>query len=101
MPTSLTNTRLLEPAERVALERLIEHAKGCTDQSRRVADFLLAWWNAGACGGFDLTILWSVDAAIAADMKMVFGLLARCHTYPDNLGYEEDFQAIVCQWRPE
>ena len=101
MPTSLTNARLLHPAERVALQRLIEHAKGDTGQSRRAADFLLAWWNAGQCGGFDMTNLWSVDAEIAADMTTVFGLVARCHIYPDSLGYEEDFQSIVRQWRPD
>jgi hypothetical protein len=38
--------------ERAALERLLEHGRGMTDQSRRVADFLLAWWNAGSCGSY-------------------------------------------------
>jgi hypothetical protein len=41
--------------QRAALARLIKIAKGDTGQSRRVADFLLAWWNAGSCGSFDLT----------------------------------------------
>jgi len=40
---------------RAALDRLIQIAKGGTGQSRKVANFLLAWWNAEACGGFDLT----------------------------------------------
>lgn len=31
--------------ERAALARLIKIAKGDTGQSRRVADFLLAWWE--------------------------------------------------------
>jgi hypothetical protein len=35
---------------------------------RRVANFLLSWWNATECGGFDITDIWSVDDAIAADM---------------------------------
>ncbi|QOT82185.1 hypothetical protein [Cupriavidus basilensis] len=30
-------------------------------RARRVADFLLAWWNAGECSGFDLTNLWQLD----------------------------------------
>lgn len=91
----------MSSAVRAALERLIEQAKGDAGQSRRVAYFLLAWWNAGQCGGFDLTNLWSVDAAIAADMTMVFGFLTRCKAYPDRFGYEDDFEAIMRQWRPD
>ncbi len=87
--------------ERAALERLIEHAKGGSGQSRRVADFLLSWWNAGSCGGFDLTTLWGMDDAISADMVTVFAFILRVSKYPDNLGYEADFKAIVREWRPE
>jgi hypothetical protein len=86
--------------ERAALERLIEIAQGDTGQSRRVAAFLLAWWNAEECGGFDLTDLWGVDSAIAADMVTVFALVAGRHSYPDTLGYSRQFQAIVRAWRP-
>lgn len=93
--------RNLEPAEADALTRLIDIAKRDTGQSRRVADFLLAWWNSGECGAFDLTNLWSVDAAIAADMVTVFAAVARVCSYPDSLGYEKDFKAIVRAWRPE
>ena len=87
--------------EEAALRRLIEIAKRDTGQSRRVADFLLAWWNAAECGGFDLTNLFAVDDAIAADMSTVFALIARVHRYPDTLGFGKDFQAIVLEWRPE
>ena len=48
-----------------ALERLIDIARGDTGQSRKVANFLLAWWNAEECGGFDLTDVWGVDKSIA------------------------------------
>ena len=44
-----------------ALNRLLTIAKGNAGQSRFVANFLLAWWNAGRDGGFDLTYLWNVD----------------------------------------
>lgn len=88
-------------AEAQALERLLLIARGDTGQSRRVADFLLAWWNAGTCGSFDLTSLWSVDATIAADMTAVFGLVARIQRYPDTLGYEAEFNEVVKAWRPE
>lgn len=88
-------------AETQALLRLIDIAVGPSGQSRRVADFLLAWWNAGQCGSFDLTTLWGVDDVIAEDMVTVFGLIARVHQYPDTLGYDPQFRAIVRAWRPE
>lgn len=87
--------------EIAALKRLIEIAKRDTGQSRRVADFLLAWWNAATCGGFDLTNLWGVDTEIAADMVLIFAFIARVNAYPDKLGYEADFEMIIAQWRPE
>jgi hypothetical protein len=90
------NARQLE-----ALERLIKIAQADTGQSRRTAEFLLSWWNASNCGGFDLTTLWGVDTEIAADMITVFALVANCHhRYPDDLGYGEEFRRIVHAWRP-
>ena len=73
----------MHSAQRAALERLIAIARSDTGQSRRVAGFLLAWWNAPECGGFDLTDLWAVDRSIAADMLTVFALLIECRDYPD------------------
>ena len=87
--------------QKAALERLIAIAQSDTGQARRVADFLLAWWNAGECGGFDLTNLWGVDASIAEDMVIVFGYVARANAYPDALGFNLQFQSIVRGWRPE
>jgi hypothetical protein len=40
----------LSERERAALERLIQIAQRDTGQSRKVANFLLAWWNADECG---------------------------------------------------
>ena len=101
MPASATHPdNALEEGERAALERLIGHAKSDTIQSPRVADFLLAWWDAASCGGFDLTKLWGLDDAIAADAVTVFALVARVNLYPDRLGYEADFKAIARAWRP-
>jgi hypothetical protein len=82
-----------------ALDRLIKIAKSDTGQSARVANFLLAWWNARDNGGFDLTDLWNVDRAIADDMEVVFGLISRIHSYPDRFGYEADFRQMVTDWR--
>jgi hypothetical protein len=87
-------------ADEAALNRLIAVAQRDTGQSRRVADFLLAWWNAESCGGFDLTHLWAVDEEIAEDMVIVFAYIARVSHYPDALGYEAQFQSIVRGWRP-
>ncbi|ACD21579.1 DUF7673 family protein [Paraburkholderia phytofirmans] len=87
--------------ERAALERLIGHAQRETGQARRVADFLLAWWNPSNCGGFDITTAWGLDEEIAADVVTVFGLAVRCNSYPDTLGYKNQFEHIVRAWRPE
>ena len=75
--------------EEAALNRLITIAHNDTGQSRRVAGFLLAWWNADECGGFNLTDLWGVDTSITEDMVTVFGCIARVKSYPDALGYAE------------
>ena len=85
--------------QRAALARLIDIAQGDTGQSRIVANFLLAWWNAEECGGFDLTDVWGVDTPVAVDMLRVFALLAGCHQYPDTMGYGKHFEAIVRAWR--
>jgi hypothetical protein len=93
-------TRPSPNSQRAALERLIRIAQGDTGQSRIVANFLLAWWNAAECGGFDLTDVWAVDTAIAADMLRVFAMVAGRQHYPDTMGYGKQFEAIVRAWRP-
>ncbi|KAF1712246.1 hypothetical protein CSC70_01580 [Pseudoxanthomonas kalamensis DSM 18571] len=86
--------------QQAALERLIHVARNDTGQSRRSASFLLAWWNATTCGGFDLTDFWAVDAEIREDMLMVVQMAADLHCYPDEFGYRDAFEALVEQWRP-
>lgn len=85
------------PEETEALRRLITIAEHDTGQSRRVADFLLAWWDADRDGGFDLRHLWNLDYAIVEDMKLVFAMIARTHSYPDTLGF--DLSHLVTLWR--
>jgi hypothetical protein len=87
----------------LALRRLIAVARQDTGQARRVANFLLAWWNAETCGGFDLTDLWNVDDAIAADMLTVFAMLARhrCYPYEIDPSLRQDFEQLVVDWRPD
>lgn len=91
----------VSPIEHEALLRLLRVAAGDTGQSRRVADFLLAWWNAGSCGGFDITTAWGLDRELAEDVITVFALALRCGSYPDTLGYSEEFERVVHAWRPE
>ncbi|MFP3709295.1 hypothetical protein SB783_35350 [Paraburkholderia sp. SIMBA_009] len=87
--------------ERKALERLLDIARGDTGQSRRVADFLLAWWNPANCGSYDITTGWGLDEDIANDVCTVFRLATRANRYPDTLGYAAQFEAVVRAWRPE
>ena len=90
----------MDTTQRQALERLIAIAKRDTGQSRRVADFLLSWWNSETCGGWDITDVWSLDRAITEDIFVVLRLVTQEWAYPDNLGYKDDFQGILRQWRP-
>ena len=83
-----------------ALDRLLDIARSDTGQARRVANFLLAWWNAGACGGFDLTDLWLLDAAIRDDVLTVTRLIALQHEYPTAYGLGPHFRELVAAWRP-
>jgi hypothetical protein len=71
---------------RAALDCLVAVAQSDTGQARRVANFLLAWWNAGACGGFDLTDLWMLDRAIADNILAVARLISVRHEYPTAYG---------------
>jgi hypothetical protein len=80
-----------------AMERLLRVAYSDTGQSKRVADFLLAWWNARENGGFDLTDLWSLDTTLRVDVVRVFAFVAGHQLYPDALGY--DLAPLVRQWR--
>ena len=91
----------MTPYERAALDRLIAHAMRDSGQSRKCADFLLAWWNPDRCGRFDFRVMWSCDDEIVADMVTVFALIGRSNAYPDALGYKEQFETLVRDWRPD
>jgi hypothetical protein len=91
----------MEPATWAALERLIEVARGDTHQSRYAANFLLAWWNAGELGGFDLTDTWGVDAAIREDMITLFGFVARHSEYPSAYSFRSEFEDLVRLWQSD
>jgi len=84
-----------------AFERLLNVAHSDTGQSRRVASFLLAWWNAEVLGGFDMADLFGVDSTIAADMATVFTWLAAQDdaTYPTE--YRVEIEQVIAEWRPD
>lgn len=96
-------TPMIPPEVRSAVDRLLDLARSDTGQARRVASFLMAWWNAGDLGGFDIADLFSLDHAISADMATVFAFLGR-HPgaiYVDAFGRREEMEALVALWRPE
>jgi len=86
---------------RAAFERLVKLAQSDTHQSRRAANFLLAWWNADSLGAFDPADLFGVDSAIAADMATVFTWLAGqgVAVYPTE--YRAQIEKLIADWRPE
>ncbi|MCZ7450227.1 hypothetical protein O8B93_21815 [Agrobacterium rhizogenes] len=90
----------MEDRVRFALEKLLNVAHQDTGQGGRVANFLLAWWNADVHGGFDLTGLANVDRDIAEDIVTIFTWLAREETlfYPD--AYKPEIVEIIRRWRP-
>ncbi|MGH9611381.1 MAG: DUF7673 family protein [Bryobacteraceae bacterium] len=89
-----------ETAPLEALTRLCAAARRDTGQSRRVADFLLAWHNTPENGGWDPTDLWNVDAPIAADiLTIVAAIRAQPGKYPADVGFEPEIQQIWWLWR--
>lgn len=91
----------MEDRVRFALEKLLNVAHTDTGQGRRVASFLLAWWNAEVLGGFDLTDLANVDREISEDMVTIFTFLARAAdvVYPSD--YRDEIEKIIARWRPQ
>ena len=86
---------------RVAARRLIELAKSDTGQARRVADFLMAWWNGPDLGKFDIADLFALDRAVSTDITTIIAFLAQ-HSgaiYPDQFGLREDIEDIIERWR--
>ncbi len=91
----------MEDRVRFALEKLLNVAHGDTGQSRRVANFILAWWNADVHGGFNLADLADVDRDVCEDMVTVFTFVAREEdlVYPE--AYEPEIIQIIRRWRAD
>ena len=91
----------MEDRVRFALEKLLNVAHGDTGQSRRVANFILAWWNADVHGGFNLADLADVDRDVCEDMVTVFTFVAREEdlVYPE--AYKPEIIQIIRRWRAD
>jgi hypothetical protein len=84
-----------------ALTRLIPIALSDTGQARRVANFLMAWWNGPDLGHFEIADMFGLDVAIANDITTVIGYLGQRPgaIYIDSLGFAEEMQDIIAHWR--
>ncbi|MDW9689299.1 hypothetical protein GHL01_04140 [Sinorhizobium meliloti] len=91
----------MEDRVRFALEKLLNIAHDDTGQGRRVANFLLAWWNAEALDGFDIADRFAVDREVSEDIATMFTYLAREEdaVYPTD--YRGEIESIIKRWRPE
>lgn len=94
--------RFMVTAEKQALSRLLEVAKDRDNhQAARVANFLLAWWNPEKYGRFDFIDGWALDENIRRDLVTVFDLISHVASYPDTLGYKQQFESLVRIHRPD
>lgn len=91
-------TRGLDARE--AVRRLLVVAQAGEAQSPVVADFLLAWWDADECGGFDFGGLCEVESPVLSDMLSVQEFIATSGVFPDELELASEFQELATTWRP-
>ena len=90
-------------AAEAAIARLVDVARSDTGQARRVANFLLAWWNGPELGDFPVADVFGLDAALGRDIATLLGFLAE-HPgaiYPDAFGRRDDMVMLVARWRPD
>jgi len=81
-----------------AIARLIAVASGNTGQSRRIAAFLLSWWD-GAEGGAPIVDIGEVDRELREDMLIVVAYLAQHGVvYADAWGRRADMERLIDQW---
>ncbi|MEA2770926.1 MAG: hypothetical protein QOD93_3888 [Acetobacteraceae bacterium] len=90
---SVTDTDALAP-----IYRLLALAQSDTGQARRAANFLLSWWNAQNCGGFDLTDLWAVDRTVADDMLALAALVLHGLILHDDTRYHIPVWRLSSVW---
>ena len=73
-----------------------------TGASRKVADFLLAWWDGAEAGHFPLLHLANVDETIGEDMLTVMAYLTQNPViYADQWGYKAAMGEVWERYRGE
>lgn len=85
--------------EHDAIQRLISIASRDTGQSKRVADFLLAWHNATENGGWNPVDLWAFDDQIKKDVLTVVTLIAGNRAYLEDYGFKKEIRSVWDLWR--
>ncbi|VEF10852.1 Uncharacterised protein [Pseudomonas fluorescens] len=89
---------VLDMATQSALEHLLALAERDTMQSRKVANFLLAWWNATENGGFDFADLHGLNAHTVSSCSAVFSWIGQNAATPEAIGYAPRFRALALKW---
>lgn len=99
MPTHEPTVIAMTASEIRSLEQLLAAARNDTDESGRVAGFLLSWWDAEKYGAWNPTDLWAMDQALSDATMVVLGYINRSKRYPDTLGFGPDFEVLANRWR--
>jgi hypothetical protein len=92
---------IMDEQTRAAFERLLTIAHSDTGQARRVADFILAWWNPYSLGRFDITDVFTLDRAIASDIATVFSYMASLSNAEHPVEYRAEIEELIAFWRPD
>jgi hypothetical protein len=83
-----------------ALDVLIPVARSNTHQSRRVANFLLAWWNGPENGDFPIVDVAATDRELGEAMVIILLFLAQnSMEYADLWARRRDMEDLIDQWR--
>lgn len=84
-----------------AARKLLRVASSDTGQSRKCADFLLAWHNAESNGGWDPFLVSAVDENLGDAMLDVIRMVQLWHVYPssENVGLRPEIERVWRHWR--
>ena len=86
-------------AEQQAIDSLFDIANSHRPDARQAANFMLAWWNAAACGGFDLQDLRQMGPRLGESVAEIMDMIWQVGCGPEHLGYSNDFKELVAKWR--
>jgi hypothetical protein len=85
---------------RIAVHRLLVLALGHGTGAQAAANFLMAWWDAPALGGFDLAQIYDLDPEAAMDACRVFTFLAGRPDDAIGVFDPAEMQEVIGRWRP-